>query len=132
MTRTYVTRAAQPASAEFAGQDLEASLDYVASRSAPGMPRLAIWRTSPPPDEGPDAVVCVPLAVLMDCQARAAEVVRQWDERWLLIESMPRLRRDEARDGLRAAVVASLLDAVSKGIADAANWDTDDEDELIF
>ncbi len=118
MPKVRVTRASRPDRPEFDCGDLQAAVDYVWDNWTPGTDQYAIWISEPPPSGGPDCVVCVPFRVLEDWEARAAEIVAQWEGHWLLIESMPARHRDAARNDLRRAVADTLLVAAVSGIDD--------------
>ncbi len=113
--RTYVVELPRRARPLFEGA-VAACLRFVAGRASPSMTRLALVVSVPPPDEGPDAVVCVPAASFGSWEERAAEVVSAWEARWLLIESMPLRHRDEARADLHHAVATALVAAAIAGV----------------
>jgi hypothetical protein len=96
--------------------DLGSALEQVRRRFPRASPRLAIWEDTPPPDEGPNVVVCVPVASFESRRAQAEEVIARWDERWLLIESMPRALREEARRHVVDLISMALLAAAIEGI----------------
>ena len=95
---------------------LGACLRYIAGQAAPAMTRLAVVVSTPPPDHGPDAAVCVPAAAFESWEDHAADVVADWESRWLLISSMQPRHRDEAREDLLHAVAAALVAAAINGI----------------
>ena len=80
------------------------------------MTRLALVVSAPPPDHGPDAAVCVPSVVFGNWEEHAAAVIADWEARWLLIASMPRGHRDEARAELLHAVASALISAAINGV----------------
>ncbi len=115
--RFYVVEAPRrPAKPQFSSPSLQACVDHVTSRNSPGMIRLAIWSVADPPDEGPDAAICVPARLTSDWQALALDAVERWDERWLLIESTPFHHRSEAREDLVQVVLTALVNAAARGI----------------
>ncbi|RYB02136.1 hypothetical protein D3272_22715 [Lichenibacterium ramalinae] len=83
---------------------------------SPTMTRLGLVVATPPPAEGPDALVCVPAASFGDWEAVAAGAVAAWERRWLLIESAPMRHRDEARADLHDAVASALVAAAIAGV----------------
>ncbi len=127
MPEHFVTSAPlRPTDASFASDDLLTALAHLRRHSARGSGRLALWIDAEPPLSGPEVVVVLPLAVLDEWEARAAEVVDGWDERWLLIASADRRHRAEARAALVDEVVVALLVAAMGGIDDAgASSDAD-------
>ena len=96
--------------------DLGSALEQVRRRFAGASPRLAIYEDTPPPDGGPDIVVCVPVASFESRRAQAEDVVARWDEKWLLIESMPRTLRDGARWHVVDLISMALLAASIEGV----------------
>ncbi|RYB02124.1 hypothetical protein [Lichenibacterium ramalinae] len=113
--RTYVVELPRRTRALFEG-GLGACQRFIAGRASPGMMRLALVVSVPPSGEEPDAVVCVPAAAFATWEDRAAEVVSAWEARWLLIESMPRHHRGEARADLHHAVATALVAAAVAGV----------------
>ena len=91
-------------------------LRFIEARSSPTMTRLGLVVSVPRPAEGPDAMACVPAAAFGSWEDRAAEAVAAWEERWLLLESMPRRHRDEARADLHHAVATALVAAAVAGV----------------
>ncbi len=129
MTRTYVTHAPRRSSGRrlFTGHDLQASIKFVErSQDLFGGDRLAIWLDTPPLDVGVDAVVCVPLQLMTDWQVVARGAVREWDDRWLLIESMPKRHRSEASEDLCSKVKEALIRAAAAGFSDCKPLEFDD------
>ena len=91
-------------------------LRFIEARTSPTMERLGLVVAVPPPAEGPDAMVCVPAAAFGSWEDRAAEVLAAWDDKWLLIESMPPRHRDEARADLHHALATALVAAAVAGV----------------
>ncbi len=117
--RFYVADAPRkPTGRLFHASSMAKCMDWIRPRSGPGLPRLAVWAAVPPPDEGPDAFVCLPIGVVEGLRETAVEVVRRWDDAWLLIESAPRRHREEARDALVDLVVEALASAAAGGFDD--------------
>lgn len=85
-------------------------------RAHAGGGRVALVLSAAPPDEGPDACVCVPLTSFGAWEEEAAAVTAAWERRWLLIESMPPRHRDEARADLHDAVAGALIAAATNGV----------------
>ena len=124
--RTYVVELARRTRPLFEGPRA-ACIKFIAGVAVPGMTRLGLVVSAPPPDDGPDAVVCVPAIAFRDWEERAAEVVAAWETRWLLIESMPIRHRDEARADLHHAVASALIAAAIAGVDDVGA-----PDDLLF
>lgn len=95
---------------------LGACTRFIAGQAAPGMTRLALVVSTPPPDHGPDAAVCVPATAFSTWEEQAAKVVADWEARWLLISSMQVRHRDEARSDLLHAVASALVAAAINGV----------------
>ena len=102
--------------------DLRTALEQVRARHEAGEGRMAVWTDAPAPEDGPDVVVCVPVAPFQSSRAQAEQVVAEWDARWLLIESMPRRHREAAHQHLVDLVSAALLAAALEGIF-PLGWD---------
>ncbi len=115
MTDPYVVELPRRAKPLFRGS-LGACTRFIADQAALGMTRLALVVSTPPPDQGPDAAVCVPAAAFASWEDQAAMVVADWEARWLLISSMPVRHRDEARGDLLHAVASALVAAAVNGV----------------
>ncbi len=113
--RTYVVEISRRGRPLFEG-DRAACLAFIDRHVPDVRTRLALVVSPPPPAEGPDALVCVPAAGFADWEAMAAEAVAAWEQRWLLIESMPFRHRDEARADLHHAVASALVAAAIAGV----------------
>ena len=98
-----------------------ACLAWIRARSEPNMVRLAIWAATPPPNEGPDAVLCLPVATIEGLRELVVEAVDRWDRSWLLLESAPRRHTEEAREALVELVLAALGAAAAKGVDDVTD-----------
>ena len=95
---------------------LGACTRFIAGQAAPDMTRLALVVSTPPPDQGPDGAVCVPMVAFASWEEQAASVVDGWEAWWLLISSMQARHREEARADLLHAVAAALAAAAVNGI----------------
>ena len=89
-------------------------LDWIRTRAT--TPRVALVLSAVPPDEGPDAAVCIPYAAFGTWEEEAATIVASWEAKWLLIQSMPRGHRDEARADLHHKGAAALIVAATNGV----------------
>lgn len=132
LNRWYVAEAPRRAGGRlFNGHTAHSCLRWARERCTRPSPRVAVWLRDPPPDDGrePDAFVCVPARYVERWEARASEVVEVWERRWLLIESAPRLHRDDARADLLDAVAVALTGAF---IAGASRVGPVDEEDVGF
>ena len=121
-SRYYVTEAPRrPNGRLHSASSAVACLEWIRARSKPHMVRLAIWAATPPPDEGPDAVLCLPVSTIEGLRELAVEAVDRWDRSWLLLESAPRRHREEAREALIELVLDALGAAAAKGVDDATD-----------
>lgn len=92
-------------------------------RAHAGGSRVALVLSAAPPDDGPDAAVCVPLSAFGAWEAEAAAVTATWERKWLLIDSMPTRHREEARADLHHAVASALIAAATNGVDSQAEPD---------
>ena len=123
---TYVAKFQRRAKPLFRG-GLAACQRFISSHAAPGMPRLALVVSTPPPDHGPDAVVCVPAIAFGSWEVAAAAVVAGWELKWTVLAGLPPRYRDEARADLLHVLASSLIAAAVNGV-DSAGL----PDELAF
>ncbi len=73
MTTAHVVEGFRKGRKLFEGRGYESirsAVAFVEGETAPGMKRLALWISEPPPASGPDAAVCVPLRLLCEFEAR--------------------------------------------------------------
>ncbi|WP_129219580.1 hypothetical protein [Lichenibacterium ramalinae] len=117
VTRVYATLAPGRAQASlFSEVDLRSALHRIRTEAHSPRAKVALWMEAPPPGQGPDVVVCVPVEQFETRRAHAEEIVARWDATWLVIESMPRQHRDAARQLLVDLISMSLLNAAIEGI----------------
>lgn len=115
--RVYATLAPGRKQASlFSEVDLDSALRRIRTQADPTWAKVALWVDAPPPERGPDLVVCVPVEQFETRRAQAEEVVSRWDATWLVIESMPRQHRETARQSLVDLISMSLLTAAIEGI----------------
>ena len=115
---TYVVKLPRRAKPLFRG-GLAACHRFISSHAAPGMPRLALVVSTPPPQHGSDAVVCVPAIAFGAWEVAAAAVVAGWELKWSVLTGLPPRYRDEARADLLHVVGSALIAAAIDGVDSA-------------
>ncbi len=106
---------------------LGACARFITDNAAPGMTRLALVISARPPDDGPDAAVCVPAVSFGAWEERGAHVVASWELKWGILADLPTRYRDEARADLLQAVASALVASAINGVDSMGR-----PDELAF